>query len=59
MRGTGDLLSWLRLKFILHDSWHYTEEDILNMVPYERDILIMLMREKVAEEEKKRQNGNS
>lgn len=53
----GDILSWHRVMFALHQHWGYSEEDLLNKIPYERDILLALINQHKKEQEQLAQQG--
>lgn len=56
MFSDDNIVNFYRTNFELKTEWQYSQTEIDNMLPYERDIVIDLIKHKI-EEQKKSQNG--
>lgn len=53
-----DLESYLRINFTFVHDHHFTLEDMNEMIPWERDIYVLLLKEWIKEENERIENEN-
>tara|TARA_B100001769_G_C21644646_1_gene359462 strand:+ start:204 stop:371 length:168 start_codon:yes stop_codon:yes gene_type:complete len=53
-----NLISYFKLNFSLMQYHKYSLTEIENMMPWERDVYVMLLQQHLEEEEQKRQQSN-
>jgi hypothetical protein len=57
MVGNGELLDLMKSNFLLMNEHHFSLSEIEDMVPYEREIYIMLLLDHLERKKKNLQQG--